>query len=234
MLLGLVQGPAELMPVSSSGHLMLLGSRDKAFDVFLHAGSAAAMVVSFPLPRPSVRMAATALPAALAGLALERPIERRLGPRTVAFGQIAGGIALVLGDRAPERRGGNQAGLRDALLVGLAQALALVPGVSRTGAALTAARLLGFRRDAAAQLAREAGLPVIVGATALKLARTREARASAAHAAGFAAAFASGLMAARLGLHRGPGPLFSPAVGAYRVALGLIVLRSMRLNGRDG
>jgi undecaprenyl-diphosphatase len=75
---------------------------------------------------------------------------------------------MALADRSPGRRGHDEAGPRDALWLGLAQASALVPGVSRGGATLAAARWLGFTRADANRLARHAALPVIAGATALK------------------------------------------------------------------
>jgi undecaprenyl-diphosphatase len=208
--------------VSSSGHLVLLGSDDKAFEVLLHAGTAAALLLSLPPPRPSLHTALTAAPAAIAGLALERPIEQRLGRRALGAAQVAGGLGLLLADRAPRRRGRSSATARDALLIGLAQATALIPGVSRNGATLTAARLLGFRRDAASRMSRDAALPVIAGATALKLLRLRGETPTPAYAAGFSAAFASSLAAARLIPRIDRIPL--TAFGLYRIALGLTVL----------
>jgi undecaprenyl-diphosphatase len=220
--MGLVQGPTELLPVSSSGHLVLLGSRDKAFDVFLHAGTAAALSIALPAPRLRPLML---VPAAIAGLALEKPIETKLGKRSVGAGQIAGGLALLLADRASERRSEEELGVRDSLLIGLAQACALVPGVSRNGATVTAARLLGYRRDAASRISRDAALPVIVGATALKLFRLRGGRPTAAHTAGFAAAFGSSLAAAQLVPRIDRLRSYTP-FALYRIGLGLIAARS--------
>ncbi len=219
-----------MLPVSSSGHLVLLGSRDKTFDVLAHAGTAAALIIALPRRRPRPL---TVLPAAVAGVTLERPVERRLGKRAVAGGQVVGGLALLLADRAPERRSDSQQGVRDDLLIGLAQACALVPGVSRNGATITAARLLGFRRDDAGRISRDAALPVIAGATGLKLLRLRGARPSREHGAGFAAAFLSGLVAARLAPRVDRLPSYAP-FALYRIALGLFAFRFMRLNGRDG
>jgi len=201
---------------------VLLGSRDKAFDVFLHAGTAAALLIALPAPR---LRPLTVVPAAIAGLALQKPIETRLGRRAVAAGQIVGGLALLLADRAPERRPEDELGVRDSLLIGLAQACALVPGVSRNGATFSAARVLGFRRDAASRISRDAALPVIVGATALKLSRLGGGRPTAAHAAGFAAAFGSSLAAARLVPRIDRLRSYTP-FALYRIGLGLVAARS--------
>jgi undecaprenyl-diphosphatase len=216
--------------VSSSGHLVLLGSDDKAFEVFLHAGTAAALLIVLPRPRISPLTALTLAPAAVAGLALEKPLERRLGRRAVGIGQVIGGAALLLADRGAARRTERSAGARDALLIGIAQACALWPGVSRNGATLTAARLLGFRRDAANRMSREAAVPVILGATALKLARLRGAPAPE-HAVGCAAAFASSLAATRLIPRIDRLPL-APIAG-YRIALGLATVAFRGENGLE-
>ena len=108
----------------------------------------------------------------IVGFALERPIERFLGkPGTIAVGLIAGGAALALADREPQERGIRRGGPLDGLWLGVAQACALFPGVSRNGATLTAARLRRFSRVDAERLSRHVALPVIGGATALKCLR---------------------------------------------------------------
>ncbi len=236
--LGALQGPAELLPVSSSGHLALLPATlgwpysrldpelRKAFEVALHAGSAAALPFIMPRPRtPLALLALTSLPAAAAGFLLERPIERRLGTaRAVARAQIVAGVLLALADRRRGSRAAADATGRDALLLGIAQACALVPGVSRNGATLTAARAIGFDRPAARALSREAALPIMVAAAGWKARRLLsgglEAHLRVPFAAGALAAAASAVAGRRLLLYDGS----ELPVAAYRVSLGVTVL----------
>jgi len=243
--LGLLHGPAELIPVSSSGHVAALpwllgwevarwdGARRKELQVALHAGTAVALLVVLRPARVRPRLlAAAVLPPALAGLALERRIEERLGtPATLAAGLVAGGAALVLADRADATRADCDAHARDGLALGLAQAAALIPGVSRGGATLAAARARGFGRADASRLSWEVALPVLAGASALKGWRiaTRPAAGGAARraagrplAVGAAAAFLSTLASARaIGIER-RAPLWPWA--AWRAALAGAIL----------
>jgi len=194
--IGLLQGPAELLPVSSSAHVGLLldrlgveGAERKELEVAVHAGTALALAaVERRRPRWALLAAAT-LPPAVVGLAFERVIEERLGTRrSIAAGLVAGAAAMVVADRVPERRSAAEATAADGLWLGAAQALALVPGVSRSGATLAAARLGGFARPDAAALSREVAPPVLLGAAGLKGLRlvgrrpTREAIAAGAAA----------------------------------------------------
>jgi undecaprenyl-diphosphatase len=220
LVLGVLQGPTELLPVSSSAHITiipwLLGSDlrrvddelRKSFEVALHAGTAAALVIAL---RGEVReavggldarrlglLAASFLPPAVVGYTLERPIERRLGtPATIAGGLVVGSLAMAVADRAPQTRRHEQAGVLDGLWLGVAQACSLVPGVSRNGATLAAARWRRFSRTDANRLSRHAALPVIAGATLLKGVRLARRGlppgAVVPLAAGAAAAFASTL-----------------------------------------
>jgi undecaprenyl-diphosphatase len=218
--LGALHGSAELLPVSSSGHIAVVpwllgwdyGELDddlrKAFEVALHAGTAAALLVSLRAeignavrdlgPRLIALVGPASLPPALAGLLLGRPIERHLGtPGTVAAGLFTGGLAMAWADRTPQARPSEDAGPADALWLGAAQACALFPGVSRSGATLAAARWRGFSRDAANRLSRHVVLPVLAGAAALKGWQLRRhglpAGLAAPFAAGTVAAFASTL-----------------------------------------
>jgi undecaprenyl-diphosphatase len=226
--LGLVQGPAELFPISSSAHIGLLLRRDlspevrKEVEVALHAGTALTLAATTRgRPRLALLVAATA-PPALAGLAFERVVEERLGtPRSIAAGLLIGAAAMVAADRVPERRGAEEAGVADGAWLGAAQAAALIPGVSRSGATLAAARARGFTRAGAAELSREVALPVLAGATALKGFRLlRRGGAVGPLAAGAAAAAASTWAALRL--ERRSVPL---AVWAgYRAVVAVLVV----------
>jgi undecaprenyl-diphosphatase len=251
--LGALHGPAELLPISSSAHIALvpwlLGwdyteldpELRKEFEVALHAGTAAALLILLRAevgdfvrngsPRSLVLVGLASAPAALAGYTLERQIERRLGtPATIAAGLLAGGIVLAWADRTPESRTSIDAGAGDALWLGVAQACALVPGVSRSGATLAAARRRGFRRADARRLSRHMALPVIAGAALLKAGRLRQrglAPGTAAPlAAGLGASFGSTLATARLirSIERDRSLL---PYAAYRIALGAVVLRRL-------
>jgi undecaprenyl-diphosphatase len=254
-LLGLVQGPTELLPVSSSAHLTLLPwFRDwgwerldpelrKAFDVALHGGAAAALVVgqrdviageiaALDRRRAAV-LALSFLPALVAGVVLERTIERRLGrPGTTAAGLVAGSVAMVLADRAPRTRGHGDARAADGLALGIGQAAALAPGVSRNGATLTAARLRRFSRSHANFLSRTVALPVIVAAAAGKglrfAGRGVPPGAAPAVATGVAVSFASTLASQGLIrlVERDGGALWPYA--AYRIGLAAAVVARMR------
>ena len=132
------------------------------------------------------------------GKRFERPIEQRLGtPGSIAAGLALGSLAMLIADRAPQERTREDAGPVDALLLGFAQAAALMPGVSRNGATLAAARARRFTREDANALSRHVALPIILGATVLK--GSRLARRGVppslgrAFVAGTAAAFASTL-----------------------------------------
>jgi len=248
--LGIVQGPAELLPVSSSAHIVLvpwLAGWDweaidpevrKSFEVALHAGAAAALLIGqreliaeelreFDL-RGATVLALSFLPAAVVGYKLERPIERHLGgPRATAIGLLAGATAMLVGDTRPQRRGRGEARAADGLVLGVAQAAALAPGVSRNGITLAAARWRHFSRDQANLLSRTVALPIIVGATLLKGVRLGRRGASPelrrSMAIGVVASFASTLASQRLiKLVERDRALWPYA--AYRVGLATLVL----------
>lgn len=252
--LGVVQGPAELLPVSSSAHIVLVPwlagweweavdpEVRKSFEVALHAGAAAALLIgqrrtiaeelrSFDARRALV-LGLSFLPAALVGYTLERPIERHLGgPRATAYGLLAGAAAMLVGDTRPQLRGRGEATAVDGLALGIAQAAALAPGVSRNGVTLAAARWRGFSRDQANILSRTIALPIIVGATLLKGARMKRRGSShslrVSMAIGTAASFASTLASQRL-IHQVERDRALWPYAAYRAGLAAAVLAKLQ------
>jgi undecaprenyl-diphosphatase len=252
--LGLIQGPTELLPVSSSSHTALVPwlldwrsarldpETRRGFEVALHCAAAAALVLATGLgpkrARPGVGVVALATaPPAVTGYLLESFIDRRLGrPLPMAVGLVGGAALMAASDRAVDRgRTVADAGAVDGLLLGVAQSLALAPGVSRSGATLSVARARGFDRGAADALSADVGIPVIAGAGALKVARSlmraRPTEISRQLVAGFAASFLSTLASDRV---MGPGRssvrerALTPYAG-YRVGLAWLVWR--RLHG---
>lgn len=203
IILGIVQGLSEFLPISSSGHLLLVPwlagwqeldpSIKKSFDVALHLGTLVAVVGYFwrdvstyvvegaklvfvrkAPPTTEGRLAwlfvLATLPAAAVGALFENEIDNRLGtPMIIGFSLIGFGILLAIADRTLGRRKVEEFRARDALIVGAAQALALNPGTSRSGITMTAARFLGFDRDAAVRISFLMSIPVIFGAVVFKL-----------------------------------------------------------------
>ncbi|MDQ3874171.1 MAG: undecaprenyl-diphosphatase UppP [Actinomycetota bacterium] len=202
LVLGVVQGLTELLPISSSGHLILVPwlagwtyleehpDFNKTFDVALHLGTLVAVVAYFRatiaeliaawvgsirhrrIEAPSERLAwlvaVATVPAAIVGAAGQDVIEERLGePWQIALLLAVFGAVLWLADRLPQRKGLAGLTFPGALAVGIAQSAALAPGVSRSGVTITAARLLGLDRDAAARLSFLLLVPVVFGASLL-------------------------------------------------------------------
>ena len=203
LVLGIVQGATELLPISSSGHLILVpwafGWRylerhpdfNKTFDVALHLGTLVAVVLYFRRDvarliaawvrsvrrrriatddeRVAWYVAIGTVPAAIAGAAGENFIEDHLGdPWQIAIALAVFGVILWLADRVAVRRQIPDIGYRGALGVGLAQCIALLPGVSRSGITITAGRLLRLDRDDAARFAFLLLIPIVFGASLLK------------------------------------------------------------------
>ena len=254
--LGVLHGPAELLPISSSGHVALVpwlagwryrtldADLRKAFEVALHAGTAAALLIGLrsevgETARGLDRRRLTLLVLSFApagGLAflLERPIERRLGtPATTAAGLVLGALAMAAADGMPQERERESADWRDGLALGVGQACALVPGVSRNGATLAAVRWRRFTREDANVLSRHAALPLILAATGLKgwrlWRRGLPRDVHVAFALGTAASFASTLGSTWLIKQVERDRSLVP-YAAYRLGLaGLVVRRLKRM-----
>lgn len=260
VVLGLIQGPTEVLPVSSSAHLTMfprLAGWDweavdpelrKSFEVALHAGAAAALMVArrreildelsrFDFDHARVLILSFA-PAAIAGFTLERTIESKLGgPRSTAAGLIAGAVLMALADRRPTDRGRGDVRSLDGLALGLGQAAALIPGVSRNGSTLTAARLRRFSRKHSSLLSRTVALPVILGAVALKGSRLAKRGTTPEQnrwlAVGVISSFASTLAANRLiDLVEKDGAL--PILAAYRILFAMLILSRLSSQASSG
>jgi len=198
IVLAIVQGLTEFLPISSSGHLVLVPSavgwsdQGLAFDVAVHFGSLIAVCVffrddivallrgsgqllTFSMQTPESRIALAigigTVPAAAAGLALAGWIEANLrNPAVIVFTLAGYAIVMVLADRFGRReRNVADVTLRDAIVIGCTQALALVPGTSRSGVTISAARILGFDRRDAARYSFLLSVPVILLATVYEM-----------------------------------------------------------------
>jgi undecaprenyl-diphosphatase len=201
--LGAVQGLTELLPISSSGHLILVPwlfdwtyleahpDFNKTFDVALHVGTLVAVIAYFwrelgellaawwqsvrarAVRTPNERVAwiviIATIPAALAGALGESVIEDHLGdPWQIAVFLAVGAVALYLADRRPTDRSIEELGYGRGFSLGVVQALALAPGVSRSGIVITLARALRLDRDSAARISFFLLVPVVFGAALFK------------------------------------------------------------------
>jgi len=201
--LGIVQGLTELLPISSSGHLILVpwgadwrylkehNSFNQTFDVSLHLGTLVAVGAYFwrdivqlvrawlgsigrrRIESSDERVAwfvlVATIPAGLAGFLGEDVIAEVLGEPWQILLLLAGGAVLLLwADRSPQSRAMGDLGLRQALVMGFAQALALAPGVSRSGITITAGRFMKLDRDSAARFSFLLLIPAVLGAVLLK------------------------------------------------------------------
>jgi undecaprenyl-diphosphatase len=263
MALGLLQGPAELLPISSSAHTTLLpylagwpyaeldGELRKSFEVALHAGAGLALAIDMrgELLRDTIHidartatvLALSLAPPTFAGFFLRDSIERLLGgPRSIAVGLAVGAVAMAmadsLGDGGARARASEEAHALDGLALGIAQASALIPGVSRNGATLTAARARGFGRGAAHALSWKVALPVILGATVLKGGRLLSdgvpPRARRALAVGGVSAFLSTLASVRVHGRPERDERSLLPYSLYRCLLAGVVLLRLRGEGR--
>jgi undecaprenyl-diphosphatase len=254
VVLGLVQGLAEFLPISSSAHLALtpwlFGWSDPglAFDVSLHVGTLAAVLWYFraewarlarsgisvlrsrradtPETRQLVFLVIATIPAAFAGILIEDHAESLFrSPVLMACALMLMGVILWAADRfAPRDRPLDGMCARDALLIGLAQVFALIPGVSRSGSTMTAGRALRFDRQSAAVFSFLMSMPVTAAAAAVKVPELIRAQGvTLPLLAGVVAAAISSWLAIAILLRYVSRHSFG-VFAVYRLVLGAVVL----------
>ena len=257
VVLGVVQGLTEFLPVSSSGHLILVphlfGWPDQglAFDAVIHLGTVAALVAYFRAElraifasvggatdhaeprRLAILLIAATIPGGLVGVLFDELIEQHLRlPIVVAVSTLVWAVVMLAADRlaaarTDATRGEHNVGWGQGVLVGCAQALALIPGTSRSGITITAGLFGGLDRSTAARFAFLLGIPITAGAGALKALHLLKLGIPAGErgplAVALLASFAAGWISVWFLVNYLKRNSLTPFV-AYRIALGLLLL----------
>jgi len=256
LILALIQGITEFLPISSSAHLILFpeltGMADQGvvIDVAVHVGTLFAVMVYFRadvamvfrgipdllrgrLDSPGARMAflliIATIPVMVVGLILKQTgmIGLMRNITVIGWAMLVFGIVLYFADkRGAETRLAESWTLRDAVILGLWQAVALIPGTSRSGITITGARFMGFERHDAARLSMLMSIPTIMatgGLTALDLIGTTNPQAAIDGGIAALLAFGSALLALSLMMRLLKSVSFTPYV-IYRILLGALLL----------
>lgn len=257
IILGLVQGLTEFLPVSSTAHLILVSDALKldpdkfglTFDVALHLGTALAVLLYFASTwialiagifrgrwRLPLLIVVGTIPAAIAGVLLEKAVSTTLrGAGYIAIGLLVGSALFVIAERVGARRRRIEGlSLLDAFFIGAAQALALLPGVSRSGMTISAGLVRDLDRGEATRFGFLLATPIILGAGAKTLLDARKLAGLTAQldivAIGFAVSFVSGLAAVAFMVRYLRTHSLNIFV-VYRVLLALVILVAMAMGG---
>ncbi len=257
VILGIVEGLTEFIPVSSTGHLIIAGhllgfegERANTFEIFIQLGAILAVVALywrrflglFDFKKKSGfgglnglwLLLVVSIPALILGFILHDFIKNTLfNPTTVAIGLGVGGIALILVERflpKPKTIGLDNLTWKDALVVGVAQCVALWPGMSRSASTIVGAMLYGVERKTAAEFSFFAAVPILFAATGydlLKSFKVLQASDFPIFAIGFVVSFITAALAIKFFISLLGRITFVP-FGIYRIVVAVLVLVLMR------
>jgi len=250
VILGLVQGIAEFLPISSSAHLILIpwilawDDGGLTFDIALHAGTLIALLIYFRNEwlglakglmayskdktnrdgQMAIYIILATIPGAIMGLLLEKKAEHAFrDPRIVATNLAFMGFVLWIMDRKGKKtKKIEEISLKESLLIGVAQGFAVIPGFSRAGVTISTALIQGFDRESSARFSFFLSMPIIAGACLLKLRHLTMGDLTLPFLAGIFAAAVSGYLAIG-GLIRFLQQRSYGVFAIYRVAAGLVV-----------
>jgi undecaprenyl-diphosphatase len=258
VIMGLVEGFTEFLPISSTGHLILAGSllnftdeRAKVFDIAIQAGAILAVMWEYReriarvlsglvsdrrQQRFAINIVVAFLPAAVLGLLFNKAIKAKLfAPVPVALAFIVGALVILWAERRHQTLAGSHRvetvddmTLADALKVGCAQAFALIPGTSRSGATIIGGMLFGLSRKAATEFSFFLAIPTLLAATAYSVIKERAALSAAdlpLFGIGGLAAFVSAFLCVRWLLRYISSHDFT-AFAWYRIVFGVVVIAS--------
>ncbi|GLQ35454.1 undecaprenyl-diphosphatase 1 [Amylibacter marinus] len=256
LLLAIIQGLTEFLPVSSSGHLAVLpsltGQEDQGqfIDVAVHIGTLGAVVLYFwadvkmafwgflrwfkgdftsPGAQLALLLALATVPVVLFGILLKLTgmDDAIRSVKVIAWSMLLFGVVLyVVDQKSPQHKSKSQWSIKDALIMGMWQAVALIPGSSRSGTTITGARILGYSRTEGAKLAMLMSIPTIIASGTLlgaEVASTADWAAAKNGAIAAIFAFGSGLIALKLMMRFLSSISFTPYV-IYRIILGIALL----------